>query len=657
VGADDDIRVPTGLAGELRGFIARGGSFSEIANAVAQALSAVGHRDGRAFPIVCAYRLSGGSIAPIAGGESFIELARRVVGPDDQRATARVHAFELADLPRSVTADEGIVQLFGLSAPASDRDVLIVLLFARGSIGIASKRALELFALRVQRALMQSDAGDDLPELDRSLAHVSILERMIASHEAYADELALEARQAQHARGEDEARLAKERESDLLANNERLRRTQRAIMNVIDDLREVRASLEERVKERTRRLTELLDERDAVLAQEQRARIEAERANRMKDEFISTVSHELRTPLTAIVGWAQLLRSDRLTPEKRAAGIEVIERNARAQVRLVEDLLDFGRIIQGKFRLAVGPVEVVRVVEAALESLRPAAEARDVRIQRTLDSHATIVGDGERLQQVVWNLVSNAIKFTPKGGRVHVMLRRASSYVELTVADTGEGIAPEFLGHVFEPFRQADGSITRRSGGLGLGLSIVHSLVELHGGTVNAASDGVGKGATFTVRIPVAPVRTSIPDSEPSSSSSAPPEFDRPASLDGVKALVVDDEEDTRELVAYVLEQCGVRVTLAGSSADAIARLDEQRFDVIVSDVGMPGEDGLALVRRLRARSTETGGRMPALALTAYSRSEDRAAAIRAGFDSHLAKPVDPSELTLTIAALVRNQR
>jgi PAS domain S-box-containing protein len=420
---------------------------------------------------------------------------------------------------------------------------------------------------------------------------------------------------------------------------------------------------------RLRETNEMLERarRDAedALARERRARIEAETAraqaesaNRMKDQFLSTVSHELRTPLNAMLGWATMLRGGKLEPDRRAHAIETIERNARAQVRLIEDLLDLGRILQGKFQLAVGPVEVVRVVEAAIESVRPAADAKGVRIQRTLDSHATIVGDAERLQQIAWNLLSNAIKFTPRGGRVLVTVRRAPSYVELAVADTGEGIAPAFLPHVFEPFRQADGAISRRTGGLGLGLSIVRSLVELHGGTVAVASEGVGLGAMFTVRLPMAPVRAE-PRESPARPSEAPAgaAFECPPSLAKLRVLVVDDERDTRELLTLVLEQCDAIVTTAASAEEALARFESDRFDVLVSDVGMPGEDGLSMIRRIRQLPADRGGRLPAIALTAYARGEDRSQALRAGFNIHLAKPVDPSELVLVIAAMIANDR
>lgn len=408
-------------------------------------------------------------------------------------------------------------------------------------------------------------------------------------------------------------------------------------------------------------------ERAELLARAQRAQLEAEAAraqaegaNRMKDEFLATVSHELRTPLNAILGWGAMLAGGALDAPTQARAFATIERNARAQARLIDDLLDLSRVLQGKFVLAVGPVELVRVVEAALDAARPAAEAKGVRLQPVLDSHATIVGDPERLQQVAWNLLSNAVKFTPRGGRVRVTLRRSPSYVELTVADTGQGIAPEFVPHVFEAFRQAEGGPTRRSGGLGLGLSIVRSLVELHGGAVSAASDGPGCGATFTVRLPMAPLRADTGTPPPPSFAPGEPArvtFECPPALASLRVLVVDDEPDTRELLAFVLGQCHAVVVEAASVAEAYAALEGGRFDVLISDVGMPGEDGLSLMRRVRRLPAEGGGRIPALALTAYARSEDRAQALRAGFSMHLSKPIEPTELLLTVAALAETRR
>jgi PAS domain S-box-containing protein len=381
----------------------------------------------------------------------------------------------------------------------------------------------------------------------------------------------------------------------------------------------------------------------------------AERASRAKDEFLSTLSHELRTPLSAIVGWSTLLRKGAVPPDRLDKALETIERNAKVQARLIEDMLDLSRIEQGKLMLSVGPLELVRVVSAAIEALRPAAEGKGVRIQPVLDSHSTIVGDADRLQQVVWNLLSNAIKFTPKGGRVHVRLQRHHSYVELSVADTGQGIEADFLPHVFDRFRQADASFSRRAGGLGLGLAIVRSLVELHGGTVRAESEGRGQGALFVVKLPTAPLRAdSVPPSgERSLREAEGALFEAPSELRGLSVLVVDDEPETRDLLKFVLDQCEVEVSTAESAREALSFLAQQRFDVLISDIGMPEVDGYALIKQVRQLPPDQGGSLPALALTAYARAEDRTEVLRAGFNMHLAKPIDPSELLVVITTLV----
>ena len=397
---------------------------------------------------------------------------------------------------------------------------------------------------------------------------------------------------------------------------------------------------------------------DQVLSQRrlEGLRQAAEQASRAKDDFLSTLSHELRTPLNAIVGWSTLLRQGNLPPERAVRALETVEKNAHIQARLIEDMLDFARIEQGKLVLSVGPVELTRVVESAIEAVRPAAEAKGVRMQPVLDSHATIIGDGDRLQQVAWNLLSNAIKFTPKGGRVQIMLRRAHSYVELVVSDNGQGIEPEFLPFVFDRFRQADPSFTRRAGGLGLGLAIVRSLVELHGGTVVAHSAGKGMGSVFEVRLPTAPVRADHASKEPHdvAGDDAPATFECPEELKGLSVLVVDDEPETRDLVRYLLEQCEARVVTAGSAEEALEELLRERFDVLVSDIGMPDQDGYALIKRVRALPPEQNGRVSAVALTAYARAEDRTKALRAGFTMHLAKPIEPSELLTVLSVVVK---
>jgi signal transduction histidine kinase/CheY-like chemotaxis protein len=388
-----------------------------------------------------------------------------------------------------------------------------------------------------------------------------------------------------------------------------------------------------------------------LLASEKAARQEAEEANRLKDEFLATVSHELRTPLTAMLGWVQVLRNGNLPPEKRERALETVERNARAQGQLIADLLDVSRIISGKLKLDVGPVEVGHVVEQALESVRPAADAKGLRLQTALDSTGHVMGDAHRLQQVVWNLLSNAVKFTPKGGRVQVFVERRDSAVEITVADTGPGIAPEFLPHVFEHFRRAEGPLTRRTGGLGLGLSIVKQLVEMHGGTVAAYSEGVGRGATFTVRLPLS-VAMRREATLPPSLRHTRPGIPCPPELSGLRVLVVDDEQDTRELLRTLLEECHAQVSTASSVAEGLERLKEERPDVLISDIGMPGEDGFHLISRVRALPPKEGGRTPAVALTAYARVEDRTRVLLAGFHSHVPKPVEPVELLVVLASL-----
>ncbi|PCC68571.1 PAS domain-containing hybrid sensor histidine kinase/response regulator [Nannocystis exedens] len=393
--------------------------------------------------------------------------------------------------------------------------------------------------------------------------------------------------------------------------------------------------------------------RAELFARESAARREAEAATQLRDEFLATVSHELRTPLTSILGWAQMLQLDGLPAEQRRHAIDTIERNARAQAQLIEDLLDVSSILAGKLRLEVQAVKIREIVEAALDTVRPAAEARGVRLQATLASGATVMGDPQRLQQVVWNLLSNAVKFTPRGGRVQVLVERRDSSVEIVVADTGKGIRPEFQPHVFERFRQADGATTRRHGGLGLGLSIVRQLVEMHGGTVGVFSEGEDRGCSFTVRIPLAvTLRREIEARETPREGPAAKDLQCPPELAGLRVLVVDDERDTREMLGMLLQRCGVEVLLAGSAAEALQQIVSERPDVLISDIGMPGEDGYMLLERVRRLPRDAGGSIPAVALTAYARSEDRTRALLAGFNNHVAKPVEPLELLAVIASL-----
>jgi PAS domain S-box-containing protein len=398
-------------------------------------------------------------------------------------------------------------------------------------------------------------------------------------------------------------------------------------------------------------------ERDRLLESERFARGEAERQGRLKDEFVSTLSHELRTPLNAIMGYAHLLRRDQTLSADAAEGVAVIERNARVQAQIVEDILDVSRIVSGKMRLDVQPVDLHAVIEAAVETCIPAADAKGIRLARLLDPLAgPVSGDPARLQQCVWNLVSNSIKFSPRGGRVQVVLQRVDSHVEILISDTGQGIKPEFLPYVFDRFRQADASTTRQASGLGLGLSIVKSLVELHGGTVQARSEGENRGATFIIRLPLSLVQASPPDPQ-RRHPRAPRESEisyQPLSLEGLTVLTVDDESDARDLVRRLLEECGAKVVTAGSVDEAMRVLDSGPVNLLISDIGMPRADGYELVRRVRQRGPERGGNLPAIALTAYARSEDRTRAMLAGFVGHVSKPVEPAELIATVASLAR---
>jgi PAS domain S-box-containing protein len=380
----------------------------------------------------------------------------------------------------------------------------------------------------------------------------------------------------------------------------------------------------------------------------------SERADRLKDEFLSTVSHELRTPLNAILGWAQLLKTGRLGPDESGQGIEVIERNVRVQAQIIEDLLDMSRIVSGKIRLDVQRTALIPVIEAAIATVRPAADAKEIRLQKVLDPLAgPVMDDANRLQQIVWNLLSNAIKFTPKQGRVQVFLQRVNSHLEIAVADSGQGIKPEFLPYVFDRFRQADSSTTRAHGGLGLGLAIVKQLVELHGGTVHASSPGEGQGATFTVSLPVAILSDSDEADRvhPSAGAGDSTTYEPPM-LKGIKVLAVDDEPDGLEVVKRFLEEREATVFTAASAAEGLRLFREQRPHVVLSDIGMPEQNGYDFIRAIRALGPEQGGAVPAAAVTAFARSEDRRRAMIAGYQTHISKPVEPSELVAVVATL-----
>jgi signal transduction histidine kinase/ActR/RegA family two-component response regulator len=395
------------------------------------------------------------------------------------------------------------------------------------------------------------------------------------------------------------------------------------------------------------RLQQELEDRKESLAREHIARAEAESANRMKDEFLATVSHELRTPLNAILGWAHILRSG--TPEEATVrrGVEVIERNAQTQAQLVEDILDASRVITGSLRLTPGPVDLAAVINTATDSVRLGAEAKGIELSVVLDPAARqLSGDAGRLQQMVWNLLTNAIKFTPAGGRVEIRLTRVDGHAQIQVTDTGEGIAADFLPYIFDRFRQADSTITRRHGGLGLGLAIVRHLAELHEGTAHAESAGEGYGSTFTIRLPLgADAEAERPANLASPGAVAP--------LRGVQLLLVDDDQDALDILSLLLGEAGASVRTATSAAEALALLRWIRPDVLVSDLAMPDEDGYSLIRSLRTVERQSGRRTPAVALTAYVRVQDRARAVEAGFDVFVEKPVDPEELVSVIGGLV----
>lgn len=405
-----------------------------------------------------------------------------------------------------------------------------------------------------------------------------------------------------------------------------------------------------------RKLAEV--ERERLLDAERAARGEVERASRMKDEFLATLSHELRNPLNAILGWAQLLNAGELPAADVAEGIEVIERNARAQAQIIEDLLDMSRIISGKIRLDVQRVDLATVVRNSIETIKPAADAKGIRLRSILDPLASPVsGDPNRLQQVFWNLLSNAVKFTPRNGVIQVLLERVNSHLEISVIDSGEGIDPEFLPHVFDRFRQADATTTRRHGGLGLGLAIVRQLVELHGGSVRAHSAGPGAGSTFVVSLPLTAIRPdpeSVVHRRHPTTAPAPSSAEACVEIAGLKIVVVDDEPDARGLLRRLLEDCDAEVFAAASANEAIELVKKHRPDVLVSDIGMPGEDGYSLIRRLRQLPADEGGATPAVALTAYARADDRVNVVLAGFQHHLSKPVEPAELIAIVASLAR---
>ena len=431
---------------------------------------------------------------------------------------------------------------------------------------------------------------------------------------------------------------------------------------IIDDMKQtVRRGIEHRrlmlaerdarikLEKLNRELEQRIEERTAEL------RITNEKlvgANRAKDVFFATLSHELRTPLNAILGWAHILRTGKLDPERTARAFETIERNAQVQAQLISDILDISRIISGKLRLEFRPIQLIAVVQAAVEAIRPTAEGKKIHIEIKLASiQETVSGDPDRLQQVFWNLLSNAVKFTPEGGRVAVAVDLVDSNVEIKVSDTGIGIRPDLLPYIFEYFRQGDSAASRSHGGLGLGLALVRNITEMHGGTVRAESEGEGHGATFTVTIPLQPSAVDSMQTVLKSSDELAPAST--ISLHDVTVLLVDDEPDVLELFTTILAQRGADVHVVGTSEEALRKVEELRPDILVADIGIPDEDGYTLVRKIRQLGSSRGGNVPAIALTAYAGPENRLQALTAGFQVHLSKPVNPSELVSTVAGLV----
>lgn len=451
--------------------------------------------------------------------------------------------------------------------------------------------------------------------------------------------------------GED-AQAMGERESAVTAREETARVREEAV-----SAQEGRVEAAVQVEQLNILLREANERLVVATVQAQAAEERAEQANRLKDDFLATVSHELRTPLNAVLGWARMLMSRQLTTERAAHAIETIERNAASLAHIIDDLLDISRIIAGTLHMAPQPVDLVAVTMAALDDVKPLAADKhiDLRFSPKPGSLAFVSGDSGRLQQVIWNLLANAVKFTSDGGRVDVSVERVGSSLEVKIVDTGQGISSEFLPHVFERFRQADSAPSRRHGGLGLGLAIVRQLVELHGGTVLVASDGVGRGATFTVRLPIlagdagAEQRESALGERRTVGSVGAP-APRSRRLDDLRILVVDDHVDGRTLTTLFLTQAGATVTAVASAREALQLLEVDRPDVLVSDIGLPDEDGYSLIRQIRQREATHGGLLPAIALTGYARADDRTRALAAGFQAHVAKPLEPAELIAAIA-------
>jgi signal transduction histidine kinase/ActR/RegA family two-component response regulator len=395
------------------------------------------------------------------------------------------------------------------------------------------------------------------------------------------------------------------------------------------------------------------DDRAALLIRERDARRHAEEADRLKDEFLATLSHELRTPLTSILGWASMIRNGEVEGANASRAIETIERNARSQARLIDDLLDVSRIITGNLRLDLHPLNLAPIVEAAIDALRPTADVRGIQIRTETSGNCLVKGDPNRLRQVIWNLLSNSIKFTQRGGVVSLRLGCVGPTVRLTVADTGEGISAEFLPYVFDRFRQAEGSISRKQGGLGLGLAVVRHLVELHGGSISAESSGLGEGSVFTVELPLAEERRDPARAEERRELERRRSRKGSIRLDGVHVLLVEDDDDSRKLLGAMLKRHGARVTSTKSVAEALNVFPTEVPDILISDIGMPDEDGYDFIRKLRALPPEKGGQIPAIALTGYASRKDRERALAAGYNQHIAKPIEQADMISALAALI----
>ena len=522
---------------------------------------------------------------------------------------------------------------------------------AKTDVVSLSETAANILGIPVGQSVTRSEMRNLLSEEDRERTRAAV-DEALAKHTDY----------------DIEYRFTRESESEvwISAKGRGLYADDGTLIGMLGFVQDIstRKSNEETLREQAEKLSTLSEMRIRLYETAQKARAEAEQAarqaeesSRLKEEFLATISHELRTPLSAILGWARMLRLGQLSPENSAKALDTIERNARAQAQLVDDLLDVSRIITGKLRMDVRPSDPNSFIDAAVEAVRPAAEAKGVRVQKVVDTGAvSIPGDPVRLQQVVWNLLANAIKFTPRGGRVQIRSERVNSHLEIVVSDTGQGISRDFLPHVFDRFRQADQKTSRQHGGMGLGLAIVRHLVEMHGGTVSANSEGEGKGATFTVSLPIAPVYQvdpSVGRVHPAARDLLPPN-DVTDRLDEMKILVVDDEADTRELLRQGLEFCGATVSVAGSAAEAVAAITAETPDILISDIGMPGVDGYDLIRQIRRLPASKGGKVPAIALTAYTRTEDRLQALRAGYDMHVPKPVELAELVAVAASVAR---